>query len=369
LKFFQKKKVALIIGNGNYQHTTKLKNPTNDSQDIRDSLAQIGFQIFYGENLKQTEFKRLVRDFANSINGAEISLFYYAGHGLQYNGQNFLVPTNAEILSEDEIPDTTVSLDFVQNRMEDSKAKLNLFFLDSCRDNPFEKRIAEANGRSGNIFRGLVNPDMTFTNQSIISFATAPNQVAFDNPRGRNGIYTKNLLKHLTKAGMKIDDILKATIRDVIEETQNFQVPWVHQKLYDDFYLNGKGVRVEIPPKVVEKPKVVEEVSEKTVKVGNLRFQDFDLPEPMNWNSACEYCEKLKLLGFSNWRLPTKEELKIAYKNKDKFRNFKSKISWYWTIKEYNENSSSSWIIGFSYGDDDWGYKTVSYYAVCVEDL
>ena len=234
------KKIALVVGNGNYQNTAKLKNPTNDSQDIKTSLEKIGFQVFYGENLKQTEFKRLVRDFSSNSNGAEISLFYYAGHGLQLSGRNFLVPTDAEILSEDEIPDSTISLDFIQNRMEDSKAKLNIFFIDACRDNPFEKNIENANGRNTNLARGLSNPNMYFTHQSIISFATAPNEIAFDNPKERNGIYTKSLLKYIGQIGVKIDDVLKSTIRDVIIETDNTQIPWIHQKLYDDFYLNGK---------------------------------------------------------------------------------------------------------------------------------
>jgi Leucine-rich repeat (LRR) protein len=250
------KKVALVIGNGDYQNTTKLKNPTNDSSDIRKILEKLDFKVFYGENLKQIDFRRLVRDFSAQSVGSEISLFYYAGHGIQYGGRNFLVPTNSEILSEDEIPDTTISLDYIQNRMEDSKSKLNLFFLDSCRDNPFEKSIKEAGGRTANLSRGLVNPDMNFTHQSIITFATAPNEIALDNPKERNGIFTKSLLKYLGEAGLKIDDILKKTVKSVIDETNHAQIPWVHQKLYDDFYLTEKSKPV-IEPKISNKPNPV----------------------------------------------------------------------------------------------------------------
>jgi hypothetical protein len=249
------KKVALVIGNGDYRFGVKLKNPTNDSRDIKSSLEKLGFKVIYGENLKQIEFKRVVRDFSQSSIGAEIALFYFAGHGIQYGGRNFLVPIDSDILNEDEIPDNTISLDFIQNRVDDTKAKLNLFFLDSCRNNPFEDRISSFTGRKENLSRGLVNPMMQFTNQSIITFATAPNEIALDNPKERNGIFTKHLLKFLA-SGLKIDDILKKTVKSVIDDTQSKQIPWVHQKLYDDFYL-GEQKEISEPPKIVEVEKVV----------------------------------------------------------------------------------------------------------------
>ncbi|EJF05807.1 Protein of unknown function (DUF1566), partial [Thiovulum sp. ES] len=109
------------------------------------------------------------------------------------------------------------------------------------------------------------------------------------------------------------------------------------------------------------------EIFSKTITVGNLMFQDFDLPEPMNWKSACEYCEKLRLLGFSDWRLPNKDELKIAQNNKNSFRNLKSKNSWYWSISKSND--SRSWIVNFSDGSDGWNGQTDDGVAVCVRDL
>ena len=107
------------------------------------------------------------------------------------------------------------------------------------------------------------------------------------------------------------------------------------------------------------------EISEKTVSIGNLMFQDSDLPDKMNWNSACEYCEKLKLLGFSDWRLPTKDELLKAYENRSQFKNIKD--SYYWSVTEYD--SSGSWIVYFDNGFDGWSFQTSSLYAVCVRDL
>ncbi|EJF06523.1 DNA/RNA helicase, superfamily I [Thiovulum sp. ES] len=109
------------------------------------------------------------------------------------------------------------------------------------------------------------------------------------------------------------------------------------------------------------------EIASKTITVGKLMFQDFDLPELMNWKSACEYCEKLRLLGFSNWRLPNKDELKTAYRNKKEFKNLRSETSSYWSISK--NDSSFSWIVDFDGGYDLWDVRTSSYFAVCVRDL
>jgi hypothetical protein len=109
------------------------------------------------------------------------------------------------------------------------------------------------------------------------------------------------------------------------------------------------------------------EIASKTVSVGNLMFQDFDLPERMNLQDSCHYCEKLKLLGFSDWRLPNKKELKIAQNNKNRFRNLQSTTDWYWSISKHF--SSESWIVDFDSGDDYWSYLTGSSFAVCVRDL
>jgi hypothetical protein len=430
-------KTALVIGNGEYENIAKLKKPINDSRDMKEALESLDFTVFYGEDLEQKEFKRLVREFGQNSVGVEISLFFYAGHGMQYLGRNFLVPVDAEILSEDEIPDSAISLDFIQNRMEDSKAKLNLFFLDSSRDNPFEKNIKSRGGRSANIHRGLANPNMSFTHQSIISFATGPDQIALDNPKERNGVFTKNLLKHISSKGAKIDDVLKKTVKGVIEETNNFQVPWVHQKLYDDFYLNGKGETVSEQSEEPKRDSSVATLSQsrnesevnrspKKQILFNLIaslllvlgyfgyweiyryeiYRDFfvdkktDLMwqkknrEYYTWQEAMRYCENLNLSGYSNWRLPSRDEAKSlmtyfhewetyekwsqwfdASKHKrhnDKF--VESEIShfvptWTWTSKKYYKDISSSWIVSFEYGDGGWDNQTNSTFAVCVQDL
>jgi hypothetical protein len=249
------KKIALVVGNSDYLNIAKLKNPTNDSFDMKNSLESIGFTVFYGENLRQNEFKNLIRDFSNASKSAEVSLFYFAGHGVQYQNRNFFLPIDSDIFHEDEIPDNSVALDFVENRVEDARANLNLFFIDACRDNPFEN----SNGRSMNLSRGLVNPQMHFTNQSAIAFATAPNQIAFDNPKERNGTYTKHLLKYISQKGLELDKILKWTLRDVIQETGNKQVPWIHQKIFDDFYLSEKSEespKYEPTPEPKQEPKI-----------------------------------------------------------------------------------------------------------------
>ncbi|EJF06042.1 Protein of unknown function (DUF1566), partial [Thiovulum sp. ES] len=127
----------------------------------------------------------------------------------------------------------------------------------------------------------------------------------------------------------------------------------------------GKIKKIDLVEIEREREREREEIASKTITVGNLMFQDFDLPEPMNWESACEYCEKLRLLGFSNWRLPNKDELKIVEKNKNSFRNLKS--NWYWSSSKSND--SRSWVVYFNDGNDGWGIQTYDYFAVCVRDL
>ena len=133
------KKVALIIGNGNYLHSGRLKNPTNDSRDMKNSLERIGFEIIYGENLTKKEMNRKLKEFGQIAQGSETALFYYAGHGLQSQGENFLLPIDAEIDYFEDIPEESMSFQRIESEFGNLGAS-NIFILDACRDNPFRKR-------------------------------------------------------------------------------------------------------------------------------------------------------------------------------------------------------------------------------------
>ena len=137
------KKSALIIGNGDYEKAGKLKNPTNDSQDIKVALESIGFSTTYGENVVKKKFKSLIVDFYNSSQESEIVLFYFSGHGMQYQSETFILPTDTDINFEQDIKDETISLSYIQDILNDNnmKAKLSIFILDSCRSEAVAKSI------------------------------------------------------------------------------------------------------------------------------------------------------------------------------------------------------------------------------------
>ena len=149
------KRVALIIGNSAYQHTTKLANPKNDAADMTTALKKLGFQVLDGFDLDKAAFDRKVRDFATALQGAQVGVFFFAGHGLQVAGHNYLVPVDAQLSTSSALDFEMVRLDLVHRTME-REAQTNILFLDACRDNPLTRNLARAMGtRSTDIGRGL----------------------------------------------------------------------------------------------------------------------------------------------------------------------------------------------------------------------
>jgi len=228
------KKTALIIGNSEYENVSKLKNPTNDSFDIKTALEGIGFVVVYDENLSLKKFNKIVKSFSDTAIGSDILFFYYAGHGLQYNGENFLVPVDANIEDSEEISSESINLKTIENRFSNTNSKANIFILDSCRDNPFSNNIKQyAHSRNiiPQINRGLANTTISIS-ESLIAFATSPNEVALDNPNGRNGLFTKSLLKHINKENLTIQEILDLTGKDIVDESGDKQRPWIHNSIF-----------------------------------------------------------------------------------------------------------------------------------------
>src|SRR5262252_8984810 len=151
------RRVALVVGNAQYAHTPALPNPRNDAQDIADTLRRVGFEVTLGYDLNQTKFARIIDDFARALEGADVGLFYYAGHGLQINEKNFLVSTEAKLESTFLVPSETIEVDAIIRLME-SKTTTNLVFLDACRNNPLAenlKRNLAATNRALTLGRGL----------------------------------------------------------------------------------------------------------------------------------------------------------------------------------------------------------------------
>lgn len=228
------KRIALVIGNSAYEHTPALPNPKNDARSLTIVLKRLGFEVLGGTDLKRRKFEQAVVQFSRKLRHADVGLFFYAGHGLQVSGQNYLVPVDAELKDEADLQFGMVKLNDVLAQMERS-TKTSLIFIDACRDNPLARSLARAMGRtrSTSIRRGLAPVRSGIG--TMITFATEPGNVAQDG-EGRHSPFTAALLKHIETPGLDIAPLLRRVRRDVIKATRRAQVPWNHSSLTDGFF-------------------------------------------------------------------------------------------------------------------------------------
>lgn len=246
------KRVALVIGNSAYHHTSKLANPKNDAVDMSAALKKHGFHVVEGFDLDKVAFDRTVRDFAGQLENAAVGVFFYAGHGLQVAGQNYLVPTDAELTSGTALDFEMVRLDIVHRVME-RQASTNVIFLDACRDNPLARNLARAMGtRSAEVGRGLAAVESGVG--TLISFSTQPGNVALDGS-GRNSPFAAALVKELASTKDDLSSVLIAVRNNVMTATQRKQVPWEHSALTGRFYFSPTE---PAPPTPVAPPRLSE---------------------------------------------------------------------------------------------------------------
>lgn len=156
------RRVALVIGNGNYVNAGRLKNSTNDAADMISRLSELGFKVLSGTDLNQRAMKNLIREFGQSLKAGGAGLFYFAGHGVQSKGHNYLIPVDAEIQSEAEVEDASVDVNLVWNYMEEAQNELNIVILDACRNNPFARSLQLR--RVGSLLMGQVETASTLRN-------------------------------------------------------------------------------------------------------------------------------------------------------------------------------------------------------------
>jgi hypothetical protein len=240
------RRVALVIGNSAYVNAGKLGNPANDATDAAQAFQKFGFNVILGTDLKRAAFQEKVRAFSHALAKADTALFFYAGHGLQVGGHNYLVPVDAKLGNERDIDFEAISLDFILKQMEvDRDGKSNIVFLDACRDNPLSKNLARSMGtRSANIGKGLAEVQTGVG--TFISYSTQPGNVALDGS-GRNSPFTGAFKKRVMEPGRDLTAIMIDVRKDVLAATGGQQVPWDHSALTAEFYfLPGKG-RI-IPP-------------------------------------------------------------------------------------------------------------------------
>lgn len=233
-------RIALVVGNGDYQHAPKLLNPANDATDMTEKLKGLGFEVMGGSDLDRKALVEALINFGRAAATADVALFFYAGHGLQVNGQNYLVPIDGQVEFEAEVDISLVSLSGVLQQLERG-SKTNLIFLDACGNNPFEDQLARTSHRSAAPLKGLARvqaPAGTF-----IAFATEPGNVAADG-RGRNSPFTGALLKHIDQPGQSISDLMIAVRNDVRAETGHKQTPADWSLLNERFVFAPETVSV-----------------------------------------------------------------------------------------------------------------------------
>jgi uncharacterized caspase-like protein len=246
------KRVALIIGNGGYgDWIGRLENPRNDANDLAAALKRVGFEVTLVTDVSRDGMTRAVLEFENELRDSAVGLFFYAGHAVQVNGRNFMIPTDSRLQVSDAHPDAiadyvaleTVEIDRVLGRMGVAGTELNIVILDACRNNPFS-------AASRSVSRGLaqtIAPRGTF-----VAYATAPGNVAEDGV-GRNSPYTGSLVKHLATPGLKLEDLFKEVRRDVAKQTDGRQTPWENSSVFGDFFFVPAAARSE-PPEVAARP-------------------------------------------------------------------------------------------------------------------
>lgn len=241
------RRVALVVGNGAYKQAAPLANPSNDARAVSAALERLGFEVVAGIDLGANELRDTIRRFADKLPGADVALFFYAGHGLQVAGENYLIPTDARIRSEVDLDFNSVRMDFVLRQMERGPG-VRIVILDACRENPFEKELARSMGttRSASLKRGLA--EIGGAGGTIIAFATDPGSVALDGT-DRHSPFTAALLKHLEAPGIEIGLMLRRVTQDVYKATGTRQRPWMNASLTGEFYLKpGTAVPPQSAP-------------------------------------------------------------------------------------------------------------------------
>ena len=235
------KRVALVIGNGKYQYTDflpKLANPPHDAEDIAAALRSFGFEVIQKNNLTKEEMDTAISDFGRKIGNSEAALFYFAGHGLQVKGQNYIVPVDAKIDSEAQVEYKSININQLLTEMEISKSHVNIVMLDACRNNPISGKF-----RSG-ATRGLA-PTTSQAKGTIIVYATEPGNVAADGS-GRNGLFTSGLLTAFKGSDLSLLGVLTRASDEVERGSGKKQIPYINgpltlQKNFQ--FLEGKPVR------------------------------------------------------------------------------------------------------------------------------
>jgi hypothetical protein len=390
----QNQKTALVIGNSAYK-SVPLSNPVNDANDIATALGKVGFEVLIRTDATQREMKEAIRLFGQRLHTGGVGLFFYAGHGIQVNGRNYLIPIGVEIRTQSDVEYEAVDAGRVLGQMEDAGNGLNIVILDACRDNPFSRSFRSS--------RNGLNR-MSAPVGSIVAYATAPGDIAADG-EGRNGLYTTYLLKHMMTAGLPLEQFFKHVRRDVRNFSQTNQIPWTESSFIGDFSFipkSGQEVnereRIEQERIKLERLKAEIETMQNTPSLDTIgqtikhasistevtalekgapqpRFEKDDdgvildtltglewyaVPERITkWDDANRWIKKLEVSG-GGWRMPALSELRGLYQINAGPRNMTplfNNTSWFlWSSEtkdpssSWTKQSSHAWCFDFNHG-------------------
>lgn len=277
-------RVALVIGNAEYEHVSPLQNPVNDAEGIARVLRERGFTVVVGTDLTYQSMSDAVDAFVRELNTGSIALFFYAGHGVSVDGYNYLIPTDADIRRESQVRFRTLNTSEVLAGMEEKEARLSMLIMDACRDNPFRSwRSSSTSGWATLQGRG----------GSFIMYGTAPGRKADDNRRGVNGLFTTSLLRHMQESGLELSEVAKRVNRDVYDASNGRQVTWSSRSFPGDFYFTPPpgDDRVEQPPQAVTR-NTDSESSSPRPKTTNPRPPIATNPKSTTTSSADDTSEK-----------------------------------------------------------------------------
>lgn len=331
-------RTALVIGNSQYD-VGRLKNPVNDAADIASSLQHHGFTVILKKNARQQEMEEAIRNFGRQLKLGGVGLFFYAGHGIQINGRNYLIPIGARIEKETDAKYQAIDAEMVLDEMANAGNPMNIVILDACRDNPLGRSLRSA-GRGLAIISDA--PQGTF-----ITYSTSPGKTAADGD-GRNSPYTAALLKSISEPGLPIEHVFKKVRQRLSKETGNRQIPWELSSLQGDFYFTPRRTnkvvadtedRETTPIARPEKPAGKESydvaMGSKRPSVStaneirrdgrfiaydngtvldtktNLMWAAKDNGSDIEWAKAKSYCENFRGGGYTDWRMPKQNELAV----------------------------------------------------------
>jgi uncharacterized caspase-like protein len=279
----RQRRTALVIGNANYE-LDPLANPLNDASDVARALREMGYEVILRQNLDLREMEEAIEEFNRQLRQSDVGVFYYAGHGVQVEGENYLIPLEAQLNFQKDVRYDALPLGKVLNAMDNAEARVNIVILDACRDNPFYRQW-QARGRNITS-RGLTSVELA-PQGTLIAFATSPGNVAEDGTGLRNSPFTSALLQHI-KSDIDVGSMFRRVRETVLQTTNEEQIPWVNESLIGYFSFPE-------PPTVTPKPQPPQTLISSATGVNYTRLRD--LLAERQWREADEETNRVFLIA------------------------------------------------------------------------